>query len=174
MEGFGLNPGLALHVGCGGDPLPDWLEGWRELRLDISPDHAPDILASMTDIGDVEPVDAVVCCHSLEHIRGHEVPVALSEFFRVLKPRGFVFIIVPDCEDAKPTDEVLFDSPAGPITGLDLFYGKQDLVATMPFMVHHTAFTAETLGKALERAGFGPVQVRRISHYNLIGVGVKP
>ena len=167
-------PGHVLHVGCGGDSLPDWLGGSAETRLDINPAHSPDIVASMTDMGEIGEYDAVFCSHCLEHIHGYEVAGALAEFHRVLRPGGHALIVVPDLEDVKPTDEALYVSPAGPITGLDLIYGKQELVEHMPHMAHNTGFTAATLASALESAGFEPVAVSRISAFNLFGAGAKP
>ena len=167
-------PGHVLHAGCGNESLPDWLEGCEETRLDISPEHSPDFVASITDLGDIGEYDAVYCCHCLEHVHGYEVARTLAEFHRVLRPGGCALIIVPDLEDARPTGEVLHISPAGPITGMDLFYGKQDLVERMPHMAHHTGFTAATLASALGNAGFDPVAVSRLNHFNLFGAAVKP
>lgn len=167
-------PGHVLHVGCGGESLPDWLEGCEETRLDINPAHSPDIVAGMTDMGNIGEYDAVYCSHCLEHIHGYEVARALAEFHRVLRPGGCALIAVPDLEDARPTDEVLYVSPAGPVTGMDLFYGGQALVERMPYMEHHTGFTAATLASVLEGAGFDPVAVSRISFFNLFGAAVKP
>lgn len=84
-----------LHVGC--CPYnPAKLHktfhgpGWRELRLDIDPRVAPDIVASMTVLPLAgQAVDAVSSSHGLEHLCAQEVAVALGEFHRVLKPDGF-------------------------------------------------------------------------------------
>lgn len=164
---------VALHVGCGGDPFPDWLGGdFDEVRLDIDPRHAPHIVADMSDLGDIGPFDAVVCLHSLEHLMPHMAARALSEFRRVLKPGGFAMVIVPDLEDVRPTDEVVYEGPAGPVTGLDMFYGLRRLLADMPHMAHRCGFVADTLRRELLAAGFGRAEVRRANDYNLIGVGV--
>lgn len=71
---------------------------WRELRFDIDPAVAPDILGIMTDmsaLGDAS-VDAIFSSHNIEHLYPHEVPVALKEFIRVLKPDGFAVMTCPD------------------------------------------------------------------------------
>ena len=51
-----VSPSRVLHVGCGA-PHPDKLpeaffprDAWAEVRLDIDPDVAPDIVASITDM----------------------------------------------------------------------------------------------------------------------------
>jgi predicted SAM-dependent methyltransferase len=167
-----VSAGAVLHVGCGGDVLPSWLAG-EETRLDIDERWKPDILASMTDLGEIGPFDTIYSSHSLEHLHADDAARALSEFHRVLKAEGTVFVIVPDLEDVKATDEVLYTSPAGPISGLDMIYGLRSLVAEMPAMAHRTGFTQASLAKAIRAAGFSRVRVDRLSKYNLFGVGVK-
>ena len=162
-----------LHVGPGSEERPHWFEAYEEVRLDISPDHQPDVLASMTEMGDIGPFDAVYSSHSLEHLAPYEVPVALDEFYRVLNPGGFALIIVPDLEDIRPTEDVLYMSPAGPITGLDLIYGAHYLLKQQPYMAHQCGFVAATLEGALRTAGFSDVKTQRLSQYNLMAVATK-
>lgn len=165
-------PGTVLHVGCGYEPLPEWLSGLghAETRLDIDPDCEPDIVASMTDLGPIGPFDMVFSCHCLEHLAPHDVPVALAEFSRVLKPDGKAVIMVPDLEGVAATDEVLFVSPAGPICGLDLFYGLRTALPERPYMAHRTGFVSLTLQAALDAAGFSTVGVQRLAGHNLLAV----
>lgn len=163
---------LVLHVGCGKEPIHDFLDGYKEVRLDIDPTHNPDIVASLTDMGDIGEFDAIYGCHVLEHLAPHEVAQAVKEFKRVLKAGGMVVMIVPNLAHVRPTREVLYQSEAGPITGLDMFYGKESFVAEHPYMAHKTGFVPETLKQALE-AEFSPVEVRELTGYNLLGIGVK-
>jgi ubiquinone/menaquinone biosynthesis C-methylase UbiE len=127
----------------------------------------------MLALGDIGPYDVVYLSHSLEHVYPHEVPVALEEFHRVLKTEGFAAIVVPDLEDIKPTEDVVYESPAGPVTGLDMYYGMARLIVDNPYMAHKCGFTQATLTKVLQEAGFSKVIVNRISGHNLLGVGVK-
>lgn len=39
--------------------------------------------------------------HNLEHLYYHEVPLALKEFCRVLKPRGTAIISLPNLQNAR-------------------------------------------------------------------------
>lgn len=160
-----------LHVGCGTDPLPEWLSGFIETRLDINPDANPHIVASMLDMGNIGEFDAVLCQHALEHLYPHEVSNALNEFRRVLKPGGHVIVFVPDLQDVGPTEEVLLQSPAGPITGIDMIYGYRPALASNPHMQHKTGFVAETLAKAMVM--FSKVKIERLGNYNLMGAAVK-
>ena len=166
--------GSLLHVGCGGEPIPDWAQGkYVEVRLDIDERHAPDIVASMTDMGDIGPFNVIYSSHSLEHLYPHDVDTALREFHRVLDDGGFAVILVPDLEDVRPTEDVILNAPCGPITGLDMIYGLRSALANQPHMAHRTGFTSDTLRAALERAGFSGVLVQRMNHYNLMAVASK-
>ena len=167
-----VSAGAILHAGCGRAPLPEWLDG-QETRLDISPDCNPDVLASMADIGEIGPFNTVYTSHSLEHLSPSDVPRALAGFYRVLEPGGALVIIVPDIEDARPTEDVLFVTSAGPITGLDLIYGHRASLDSMPYMAHRSGFTADLLQGALEAAGFETIKTRRMSNYNLMAVARK-
>jgi SAM-dependent methyltransferase len=164
-----------LHVGCGGEELPHWMMG-KETRLDLVDDHKPDILASMIDMGDIGLFDIVYSSHSLEHLALHDIKKALAEFIRVLHPGGFALIVVPDLEDIKPNNDVVYESMGGSITGLDMYYGYSKMVEEAPFMAHKYGFVESTLRELMGAAGFKPVHTRRLKRefeHNLMAVGIK-
>lgn len=169
----GNSPGVLLHVGCGGSPVPEYLQSYKEVRLDIDERHKPDIIGSMTDLGEIGQYDMVYCCHALEHLYPHDVIKALKEFYRVIKPGGAVMVLVPDLEDVKPTLDVVYESPSGPITGLDMYYGLRSVLEDMPYMAHKTGFFKDTLEQAFKEAGFEKYRAIRGANFNLIGVGGK-
>jgi SAM-dependent methyltransferase len=164
-----------LHVGCGA-PNPKKLHrsfrtpDWQEIRVDIDPKVKPDIIADMTNLSvlkDLE-VHAVWSSHNVEHLPAHRVGVALKEFFRVLKPGGFVLLTLPDLQAVAAEisrgrlETPLYTAPGGPISALDIVYGFGASIARgNHFMAHRTGFTAETLGRKLKEAGFTSVQVKR-------------
>jgi predicted O-linked N-acetylglucosamine transferase (SPINDLY family) len=165
-----------LHVGPGhrnsGAKLPQafHVDEWLEIRLDIDASNEPDILGAMLDLAAVESasVDAIYSAHNIEHVFAHEVQLVLAEFFRVLKPSGFVLITCPDLQtvcglvaDNKLT-EAAYNSQAGPITPLDILYGNgAALKAGHHYMAHKTGFTEKSLNQELKSAGFSNLVCKR-------------
>jgi hypothetical protein len=84
------------------------------------------------------------------------------------------FIVVPDVEGVACDTTTLYESPAGPICGIDLYYGLTSYVKENPYYGHHTAFVKETMETQLKDAGFEVVAIKRLPDYNLMGVGKKP
>ncbi|WP_292938413.1 class I SAM-dependent methyltransferase [Noviherbaspirillum sp.] len=167
-----------LHVGCGPARKDRTTAGfntdeWAELRLDIDETVSPDIVGSMTDMSALpdSSVDAVFSSHNIEHLYAHEVPKALAEFKRVLKPDGFVVIACPDLQSvcALVAEDKLtapaYESPMGPITPLDILYGHRPPMARGNlFMAHRCGFTKSVLIATLQTAGFATVAARRRAH----------
>ena len=166
---------IVLNVGCG-YPSSQGLHStfknpeWRELRLDINPAVGPDILCSITDMHPVATgsIDAIWSSHNLEHLHRHEVPVALAEFKRVLRPGGQMLLTLPDLQRiaelvaADGLEDEAYSSPAGPITPLDMIYGHSPSLARgNHHMAHKTGFTARSLGRLLSEAGFVGMTLRR-------------
>jgi SAM-dependent methyltransferase len=177
-----------LHVGCGPRNqrrLPACFQNgqWQEIRLDIDPAVEPDILGSITDLHMVTgaSVDAIWSSHNLEHLDSFDVPRALAEFKRVLKPDGYALITLPDLRAialhiaAGHLDEPLYQSAAGPISALDIVYGHQAaLAAGNRYMAHRCGFTAATLGRSLIEAGFHEVRVHEGRLWDLWAVASMP
>ena len=156
-----------LHVGCGPEYKSD-IKGfdnddWKEIRLDIDEDVNPDIVGTLTDMKLVETasVDAVYSAYNIDHIYAHEVPIALSEFYRVLKGDGFVVIKCPDLQsvcEAIVQDKLLdtlYVSPIGPIAAIDIMYGnRQEISEGNEFMEKKVGFTYSVLDGSFFEAGF--------------------
>jgi ubiquinone/menaquinone biosynthesis C-methylase UbiE len=179
-----------LHVGCGPKQKNQTTRGfaasdWHELRLDIDASVGPDIVGTMTDMSQVPgaSVDAVFSSHNIEHLYPHEVPVALAEFRRVLRPGGFAVITCPDLQSVcaliaqnKLTDAA-YVSPAGPIAPIDILYGHRPALARGNlYMAHRCGFTREVLTGTLQAAGFELVVPLRREHpfYDLWAVAAVP
>lgn len=145
--------------------------GWQEVQFDIDPQTTPDLVGSIVDMSSLIPArsfDAVWSSHSLEHLHAHEVPLALSEFKRILKPDGFALVTSPDLEAVaalildQGLDNTAYVSPIGPITPHDMLFGHSTSIARgKTFMAHRSGFTCASLGDRLASAGFAMVLVRR-------------
>ena len=172
-----------LHVGCGQKtiaqmPLGFQDAGWREVRFDINEKvkPMPDIVGTITDMTMVEDasMDALFSSHNIEHVFSHEVVPVLKEFRRVINDNGFVVVTCPDvyevCKrmtegDVKLTGP-LYDSPAGPITPLDIIYGHiADIARGETYMAHKTGFDLDSLGAAFKAASFAYFYGIRIPIY---------
>jgi SAM-dependent methyltransferase len=179
---------IVLNVGCG-YPLRQKLHRhfhgpeWREIRLDLDPAVRPDIVCSITDMSPVagDCVDAIWSSHNLEHLQRHEVPLALAEFVRVLKPSGFLLLTLPDLQNVARLvvddrlEDQAYTAASGPITALDMIFGHTaSLARGNSFMAHRTGFTARTLQKVLTEAGLVEITVRRGSAFDLWATAFKP
>ncbi len=176
---------ILLHVGCGSLNKSSCLgfdnDNWKEIRFDIDKDVNPDIVGTMTDMKSVETgsVDAVYSSHNIEHIFPHEVPIALREFYRVLKEDGMVSISCPDLQsvgEAIAQDrlmETLYEARIGPVTAFDILYGHRKTTLDGDiYAIHKGGFTYATLYKAFKEAGFKAMAGGR-SGYNLYLVAFK-
>ena len=176
-----------LHVGCGSKHKDGTTKGfntseWKELRVDINEIDNPDIIGSMLNMSAVADasIDAIFSSHNIEHLYPHEVPLALAEFIRVLKPEGFVVITCPDLQSvcALIAEDKLTDpahsSPAGPITPLDILYGhRPSMAAGNLFMAHRCGFTQKVLMGTLQAFGFISIATKKRGYpaYDLWAVG---
>ena len=160
-----------LHVGCGHKRKAQTTLGfntseWDEVRLDIDASVTPDVIGTMTDMQGVTDasMDAIFSSHNIEHLYPHEVPTALAEFLRVLKPTGLAIITCPDLQSvcALVANNLLmqpaYQSKAGPIAPLDILYGHRSAMARGNlYMAHRCGFTRDVLQGTLKNAGFQTV-----------------
>jgi predicted SAM-dependent methyltransferase len=178
-----------LHVGCGYKRKESTTKAlsssnWKELRFDIDESVKPDLVGTMTDMSTVlsESVDAVFSSHNIEHLYPHEVPRALGEFLRVLKPAGIAVITCPDLKSVcalvaeDKLTESAYNSPAGPIAPIDILYGLRSSMAQGNlYMAHRCGFTQKVLTGSLQSSGFKSVATLSRGHpyYDLWAVASK-
>lgn len=165
-----------LHVGCG-HPATHRLhacfragEPWEEIRIDVDPKVRPDIVCSTVDMSAAvadDSVDAVWSSHTIEHLWDHEVLPAFGEFRRVINDTGFLLLRCPDLRAIALTlvehgpEHVAYESPAGPITPLDMLFGhRMSVAAGNSYMAHHTGFTDDRIAELLMEVGFAEIRTR--------------
>jgi hypothetical protein len=176
---------LLVNAGCGprdGGRLPAMFETWRQLRVDVDPAVAPDVVADITDLSAIPSgsADAVWSAHCLEHLYVHQVGQALGEFHRVLKNDGFACIIVPDLQTiasyivSDQLDQVIYESPAGPVTAHDVLFGFGALVARGHVsMAHRCGFTPSAMLQHLRKSRFAEMVLRRRPSLELAAIALK-
>jgi len=154
--------------------LPTQYANFNQILLDIDTKGSPDIVCDARELTtlDATQFDAVYCSHNLEHYYRHDVSLVLSGFLHVLKDGGFAHIRVPDINEVMRVtiergldiDDKLYQSPAGPITVLDVLYGYSVEIeqSGQDFFAHKTGFTQKSLNSALQKAGFSKI-------YSLVG-----
>jgi SAM-dependent methyltransferase len=150
-------------------PIPPFYGGWEHHLLDIDPAGGPDIVCDAREMTTLPPetYDAVYCSHNLEHYFRHDLPRVLAGFLHVLKPDGFADIRVPDMKAVfeemlarnLDIDDVLYESPVGPITVNDVIYGFGRKIEETghDYYAHRNGFTHRSLVIALRKAGFAAV-----------------
>jgi len=99
-------------------------------------------------------VDEILSEHSLEHIGKYEVPRALAEWSRVLRPGGRLLMNLPNLEWCM---KAWLAAPEEVRWGwqLDTIFGLQD----HPGEYHKTGFTAPRLFQLLSEAGFSDIRI---------------
>jgi len=157
-----------LNVGGGSKDIAisEHYAGWEHVLLDIDARQKPDVVCDARSLASLpaELYDAIYCSHNLEHYYQHEVPRVLAGFLHVLKDEGFAQIRVPDLQELMrvvteremDVEDVLYQSPAGPVRVLDVVYGFAPEIerSGLDFFAHKTGFTRKSLLAAVQRAGF--------------------
>jgi hypothetical protein len=168
-QDLGVKSVLNVGGGSKATAIPDYFAGWQHDLLDIDPRGAPDIVCDARQLEKLPGgvYDAVYCSHNLEHYYRHDGLKVVRGFLHMLNETGFAEIRVPDIaqvitalhEQQLELDDVLYQSPAGPIAAHDVIYGLQTEIerSGQDFYAHKTGFTPKSLSKMLLDGGFHKV-----------------
>ena len=151
--------GVAYNLGCGKKKWDGWIN--VDLHSDIS-----DIKCDLRklEIGS-DSADAVAAIHVLEHFYEYEVFDVLTEWKRVLKPRGKMILELP-CMDkvfAYIHNCVVTKTPLMPFMSLYALYG--DPRHKEPAMCHRWGWFEVPLKQMLESVGMERIEFKEPNYH---------
>ncbi len=134
-----------LHLGCGNKYIPGFI------HVDVMDFKHIDYKRSIEDLSIFEDnsIDLIYACHVLEHFKRNEVDRVLTEWLRVLKPKGVLRIAVPGFEELVAIYQKYKD--------LNLILGPLVGGQTYEYNFHFMAFDFKTLSERLKKIGFKEV-----------------
>lgn len=144
-----INKPLLVNIGCRNKPLPAFV------NVDINPENR---LADVIDDGmtlskfDEESIDEIHAVHMAEHLTGNSFNTALENWYRKLKPGGWIVLSVPDMEKASAL--LLLTKNKNIVKSL--FYGSQNEGDEWDY--HRSLHTETSLSDDLLKAGFKNIQ----------------
>lgn len=155
--------GTVLHLDGGNNRLDATPfgshAGWQEQQAS---------LADLSGVADAS-VEAVFSSHAIERFYPHQVPSALQQCLRVLKPEGFLLLQCTDLKAAAKLiaadnfTEAVYQSPQGPMAAIDIVYGhRASIAAGHTELAHHCGFTGKSLMATLKEAGFQQIAAREL------------
>jgi len=135
-----------VHLGCGPIDDPEFINvdaiGFGHVHY-LATVHPLPMFKNDT-------VDLIYVSHCLEHLDIVDVPKALEEWCRVIKPGGTLRLAVPDFEAILR----IYESSRRSIRSIQyILYGGQDY----PFNFHKAAFDRAHLSGLMNEAGFTEV-----------------
>lgn len=167
---------MKLELGSGRNPDPEY-----DVHLDIDPTHTPMVIAdaSVLPFAD-QSFTRIKVVDVLEHISYRDTQRVLAEWARVMKPKGRIYIQVPEARVAieqfvsgelRVNPEL--DPPKISTLAWILLGGHYDEEYTLDaeswrFNAHYALFDVESLRWYLKVAGFRIIQMEVNPHPNIL------
>ena len=143
-----------LNWGCGGYPEPGWLNS------DIKDEPGIQIVADVRE-GlplDDDSIDYIASIHALPELPYPDLVPALTELRRVLKPGGFLRLVLPDLERGiaayQRGDSEYFHVPDGDARTL----GGKFVTQMIWYGYSRSLFVRDFAEELLDRAGFSRIE----------------
>lgn len=154
----------AIDLGCGPAHM-NLGDEYHVIRVDIRDECNPTYRCDVRYLPFADGTfDLVFSSHVLEHFGRHEWRKVLTEWFRLLKPKGELRLILPNINWAI---EQFKNGTAFTVDKINhvwnVLYGAQ----SNPYDFHYNGWTEETLKTALEEFGFKEFEWQSIN-YNMI------
>ena len=170
-------PEIKLHLGCGGDNFPGWI---NIDNYDFDP-HDTSRSGSLYDVKmdirelDVADgtVDAILLVHVVEHFVRWEMLKMLNQFYKKLRSGGQLIIETPDLDRCiewymRGRDAPHINTPLGPMNmGFTQFYGNQ--WSEIDFETHRYVWTQREMSKSLMDIGFQGVSISNEAKFHQKG-----
>lgn len=159
-SGQELQGAIRLNLGCGDKLLPGYI------NVDAAPSRKgqkPDVVCDIRNLDQFKTgiADEILAVHVIEHFYYWEVVSLLVGWNRVLKPGGLLVLECPNLLSA--CVEILRNPVRASLPGFEGQQGMWPLYGDPswkdPLMCHKWAYTPESLGLVLAKAGF--VNVRQ-------------
>jgi|WetSurSiteA1Bulk_404760.scaffolds.fasta_scaffold00273_5 predicted SAM-dependent methyltransferase len=150
---------VRLHLGCG----PKIIEDYINCDIVIDPRIIYYDLTKPLPIRD-NVVDDILSVHVIEHISRHLIISIFIEWYRVLKPNGFVAVEWPDllkaCKEVVNNPDC-FWSNSDPLVKRTLrsIYGDYTKYPDIS-MVHKWGYSAESMTRILKTVGYSKVEIQ--------------
>ncbi len=139
---------IKLHLGCGNIYKVGYI------NIDRYNKEIPDVLCDVEDLPfESNSVDRIEAYHLIEHFDYVHCKYVLSEWFRVLKPGGFLILETPDLE--RSFKKFLKNKDDREKT-LRWIYGIDS-----PGMQHKTGFTFDLLKNTLKEIGYEKISKKK-------------
>ena len=144
---------MKLNLGCGFNKLAGYVN--VDIRKEVSPDVVCDIQKLLYPDNSV---DEIFASHLLEHIGWRKVDEVLKEWYRVLKPEGYLKLILPNmkflCTKFLQWEET--DNMNSLKENMKVVYGNQDY----PYNFHYFGYTPKLISFTLSSSNFKIIEIK--------------
>ncbi|MFX0212426.1 MAG: methyltransferase domain-containing protein, partial [Candidatus Hodarchaeota archaeon] len=144
-----INKNSRLHLGCATTYYPDYV------NIDFAEDSVADLICDARNLPyRANSVAKIVAHHLIEHFDYVNCKYLLSEWFRVLKPKGRLFLETPDL--TKSVKKFSSGDINTKITSLNWIFGIDQ-----EGLQHKTGFSVKLLRHLLTEIGFDDIRAKK-------------